>query len=123
MRIRTVYFKVSDVVVAAAFWGKILQIKPHKNFDDWYEFWCGNIRLGLLRNDFDDVVQGSGCVPVFEFEDHILTEYITRAKEAGAVVVVDGLDDPNLKSIVFRDPFGHEFELSRFHDDSLPSCG
>ena len=116
MKIRTLYFKVKDLKAAAQFWEDLLQIKPHKYFDRWAEFWCGNIRLGLLLNDFNDEFQGSGCVPVFEFEDGVLQEYIKRAKKLGATVVIDGLDNPNMKSIAFRDPFGHEFELSRFHD-------
>jgi catechol 2,3-dioxygenase-like lactoylglutathione lyase family enzyme len=116
MKIRTLYFKVKDLEGATRFWEGLLQTKPHKNFDTWREFWCGNIRLGLLLNDFNDPFQGSGCVPVFEFDDAVLPGYIARAKEFGATVLVDGLDDPNLQSIVFRDPFGHEFELSKFHD-------
>lgn len=116
VKIRTLYFKVKDIEQASVFWEKLLDIKPHKRFDRWHEFWCGNIRLGLLANDFGDAFQGSGCVPVFEFEDDILPTYIERAKKLGAVVVVDGLENPKLKSIVFRDPSGHEFELSRFHD-------
>ena len=116
MKIRTLYFKVKDIKAAAAFWEELLQTKPHKYFERWAEFWCGNIRLGLLLNDFNDTFQGSGCVPVFELEDDVLALYITRAKKLGAKVVLDGLDNPQLKSIVFRDPFGHEFELSKFHD-------
>lgn len=116
MKIRTLYFKVKDIKAAASFWEELLQIKPHKYFEHWVEFWCGNIRLGLLSNDFNDEVQGSGCVPVFEFEDSALQEYIVRARKLGAKVILDGLDNPEIRSIVFCDPFGHEFELSRFHD-------
>jgi catechol 2,3-dioxygenase-like lactoylglutathione lyase family enzyme len=116
MKIRTVYFKVPDVAKAAAFWSGLLQVKPHKDFDSWKEINCNNIRLGFLLNDFGDKFSGSGCVPVFEFEDAALPAYIERAKALGATVIVDGLDDPNMKSIAFRDPMGHEFELSRFHD-------
>mgnify|MGYP003394344894 CR=1 FL=1 len=116
MKIRTIYFKVSDLGAAAHFWSGLLEIQPHKDFDEWKEFWCGNIRLGLLLNTFGDQYSGSGCVPVFEFEDTHLQGYIARAKSLGATVLLDGLDDPNLKSIVFRCPSGHEFELSRFHD-------
>ena len=116
MKIRTLYFKVKDIEGATQFWEQLLQIRPHKSFERWREFWCGTIRLGLLLNDFNDPFQGSGCVPVFEFEDNVLREYIARAKKLGAEVVLDGLENPQLKSIVFRDPFGHEFELSKFHD-------
>ena len=116
MKIRTLYFKVPDVVKAAAFWSAVLQVKPHKDFEKWKEISCGNIRLGLLLNDFGDKFSGSGCIPVFEFSDADLPGYIARAKAEGAEVVIDGLDDPNKKSICFRDPFGHEFEFSKFHD-------
>lgn len=116
MKIRTLYFKVDNVAEAAGFWSALLQVKPHKDFESWKEIHCGNIRLGFLKNDFGDKFSGSGCVPVFEFPDDTLPAYIARARELGAAVIVDGLDDPNMKSIAFRDPFGHEFELSKFHD-------
>jgi catechol 2,3-dioxygenase-like lactoylglutathione lyase family enzyme len=116
MKIRTLYFKVNDVAKAAAFWSELLQVKPHKDFEKWKEISCNNIRLGFLLNDFGDKFQGSGCIPVFEFPDAELPDYIGRAKTLGAEVIIDNLDDPNMKSIAFRDPFGHEFELSKFHD-------
>jgi hypothetical protein len=116
LRIRTLYLKVNDLKGASLFWGNLLQIKPHKCFDTWHEFRCENINLGLLLNDFGDVVQGSGCVPVFEFADAALPTYINRAIQLGATLILDGLEDPTIRSIVLRDPFGHEFELSKFHD-------
>lgn len=115
MKIRTIYFKVRDVRAAGSFWQSLLDVKPHKDTDHWIEFWCGNIRLGLLQQEQNDPFSGSGCVPVFEFEDKDLPGYIARAKELGAEVIVDGLENPKLLSVVFRDPFGHEFELSKFH--------
>lgn len=116
MKIRTLYFKVADTAKAAAFWSELLGVAPHKDFEKWKEISCGNIRLGFLLNDFGDAFSGSGCVPVFEFGDAELPAYVARAKALGAEVLVDRLDDPNMKSIAFRDPFGHEFELSKFHD-------
>jgi catechol 2,3-dioxygenase-like lactoylglutathione lyase family enzyme len=116
MKIRTIYFKSPDVAKAAGFWSALLGVKPHKDFETWKEISCNNIRLGFLRLEAGDGFTGSGCVPVFEFADAELPAYIERAKALGAAVIVDGLDDPNMKSIAFRDPFGHEFELSRFHD-------
>ncbi len=41
---------------------------------------------------------------------------LAKLKNLGATVIVNGLNDPNLLSIVFADPWGNEFELSRFHD-------
>lgn len=116
MKIRTIYFKVKDMEKAVAFWKGFLGIEPHKQFDEWHEFMAGNVRLGLLLNDFEDKFSGCNCVPVFEFTDDELDTYIQRAKELGAKVVLDGLNDPNLLSVVFADPFGNEFEVSKFHD-------
>lgn len=75
-----------------------------------------NIRLGLLLNDFGDQYSGSNCVPVFEFSDEEVMKYVEKAKSLGATVIKEGLDDPNLKSVVFADPFVNEFEVSKFHD-------
>ena len=43
----------------------------------------------------------------------IYTAFIERAKSLGASVVIDGLDDPKMHSIVLAAPSGHEFELCR----------
>ena len=101
---------------AVEFWQGFLGIEPHKKFDEWHEFMAGNVRLGLLLNTFEDKFSGCNCVPVFEFGDNELNMYIERAKKLGAKVIFDGLNDPNLLSIVFADPFGNEFEVSKFHD-------
>jgi predicted enzyme related to lactoylglutathione lyase len=114
MKIRTIYFKVTDIPKAAKFWETVLQLKPHKTFDSWHEFMCGNVRLGLLL--CDDKTSGANCVPVFEFTETELPAYIERAKAAGAKVLIDGFNDPNMKSFAMADPWGNEFELSKFHD-------
>lgn len=116
MKIRTVYLKVSDMKKAAKFWQSLLEVKPHKKSKNWHEFMIGNLRLGLLLNDFGDKFSGSNCVLVFEFSDKELPKYIEKAKKLGAKVVMDGLNDSNMKSILFADPFGNEFEFSKFHD-------
>lgn len=115
MKIRTIYFKVTDMPKAVAFWRAFLEVEPHKKFESWHEFMTDNIRLGLLLNDFGDQYSGSNCVPVFEFADDEVVQYVERAKSLGAEVIKDGLDDPDLLSVVFRDPFGNEFEISKFH--------
>ena len=115
-KIRTIYFKVQKMEPVVQFWKTVLQVEPHKTFSNWHEFMCSHVRLGLLLNDFGDTFSGCNCVPVFEFEDHELLSYIERAKVAGADVILNGLDDPRLKSVVLRDPFGNEFEFSKFHD-------
>jgi len=78
-------------------------------------FMTENIRLGLLLNDFNDKYTGSNCVPVFELPDDEVMQYVDRAKQLGATVIEDGLNDPELLSVVFADPFGNEFEVSKFH--------
>lgn len=116
MKIRTIYFKVSDMQKAVAFWQSFLGIKPHKTFDQWHEFMVNGLRLGLLLNDFGDQFSGSNCVPVFEFKDDEVLAWIEKAKSLGAQVIVNGLSDPKLQSVVFKDPFQNEFEVSKFHD-------
>ncbi|MDE1153209.1 MAG: VOC family protein [Micavibrio sp.] len=116
MKIRTVYFKVSDIERASAFWSGFLGLEPHKTFEIWHEFVVNGTRLGLLLNDMGDGFTGSGCVPVFEFPDDEIPAYIARAKSLGATVVADGLEDANMRSIVFATPDGHEFEITKHHD-------
>jgi hypothetical protein len=43
-------------------------------------------------------------------------EFIERAKNLGATIVLDALHDENIKGVIFRDPFGNEFEVTRFYD-------
>ncbi len=115
IKIRTVYFKVSDMQAAINFWSSLLELNPRKSGPKYSEFAASNINLGLVLNDFGDKFQGANCVPVFEFADDELDSYIRKAKNLGGQVIVDGLNDPNLLSIVFADPCGNEFELSKFH--------
>jgi catechol 2,3-dioxygenase-like lactoylglutathione lyase family enzyme len=116
MKLRTVYLKVGNMNEAAAFWQQVLERAPQRQSPKWTEFLIGDVRLGLLLNDFGDDFDGSGAVPVFEFEKDALLAFLDRAKANGAKVVVDGLDDPNMKSIVLRSPDGHEFELCTCHE-------
>ncbi len=53
MKIRTIYFKSNDIAALCNFWSKLLQVDPHKGFEDWKEIWCGNIRLGFVKLDED----------------------------------------------------------------------
>lgn len=116
MKIRTIYLKVTDMKKAVDFWKEFLEIEPHKASPKWHEFIVGNLRFGLLLNDFGDKYAGSNCVPVFEFRDKEILKYIKKAKSLGAKVIVDGLKNPNLLSVVFIDTLGNEFEVSKFHD-------
>ncbi len=114
LKIRTIYFSSVDPQALCDFWSALLERKPHKNSDDWKELMCDNIRLGFLK--LDEPHSGSNCVPVFEFDDADLDSYFQRAKALGAELLIDGRDDPNLLSVVMRDPQGNTFELSKFHD-------
>ena len=115
MKIRTAYFKVTDMTGAVGFWSALLQRQPVKQSERWSEFLIGETRLGLLLNDFGETLRGSGCVPVFEFDASELAAVIERAQALGATVVLDGLTDPRMKAIVLAGPGGHEFELCAGH--------
>ncbi|MCA8029758.1 VOC family protein [Burkholderia cepacia] len=116
MKLRTVYLKVSDMETSASFWERLLGYAPLKRSGKWTEFMIGTNRLGLLLNDFGDEIKGSGSVPVFEFEEKALHEFVKRATENGASIVMDGLKIESMKSIVLSSPDGHEFELCMCRD-------
>ncbi|MBV8657236.1 MAG: VOC family protein [Burkholderiales bacterium] len=113
MRIRTVYTKVTDMDNTVGFWSSLLQAAPAKHTPHWSEFQLDGIRLGFLLNDFDETLVGNRCVPVFEFGADDLAGFVARACALGATVVIDGLDNPAMNSIVLADPTGQEFELCR----------
>jgi catechol 2,3-dioxygenase-like lactoylglutathione lyase family enzyme len=115
VKLRTVYLKVSDMETSISFWQRLFGYEPLKRSDKWAEFAVGANRIGLLLNDFGDEFKGSGSVPVFEFEENALHEFLKRATENGASVVMDGLKVESMKSIVLSSPDGHEFELCMCH--------
>jgi catechol 2,3-dioxygenase-like lactoylglutathione lyase family enzyme len=115
MKLRTVYLKVNDMEKSVSFWQQVLESVPHRKSSKWTEFMLGDIRLGLLLNDFGDEFNGSGSVPVFEFDNEALLAFLSRAQVNGATVVLDGLADEAMKSIVLCSPDGHEFELCTCH--------
>jgi hypothetical protein len=104
------------MMAAVEFWRHFLKIEPVKQFDKYSEFKLSNINLGLVLNDFGDNFTGANCSVVFEFGDDEVLEFIERAKTLGATVVLDALDDENIKGVILRDLFGNEFEVTRFHD-------
>jgi hypothetical protein len=117
MKIRTVYFKVSDMDGAVRFWQGFLQQTPLKRSTYWSEFKCSNINLGLLWEEGFQVVKAqANFIPVFEFQETELEGMKTRALKLGASVLVDIADHPDKKSYVLLDPFGNEFEVTKFHD-------
>ena len=113
MRIRSVYFKVKEMSPAVGFWRSLLQQEPIKESSHWSEFKVGEVRLGFLLNDFGEEISGNSSVPVIELEPSELPAFIERAKSHGATVVLDGLDNPKMNSIVLAAPFGQEFELCK----------
>lgn len=117
MKIRTVYFKVSNMEKAIMFWSGFLSNEPHKRSQYWSEFKCSNINLGLLwTEDFTPGSDQCNFVPVFEFLDAQLEDQKDKALSLGAKVLVDIKNHPDKKSYVLIDPNGHEFEITRYHD-------
>jgi hypothetical protein len=117
MKIRTVYFKTTDLAKAIIFWQDFLSVGPNRKSTQWTEFKVGETRVALLLNNFGDTYTGSSCVPVFEFlTEDALGESIKKAKELRAEVVLDSLGNQNMQSIVLNDFVGNEFELTRYHD-------
>ena len=117
MKIRTIYFKVPDINKACEFWQSFLGIEPHKSSASWIEFKLDNLNFSLLKLDHFQIGKDqANCVPVFEFADSTFEDYVRKAKSIGAHVVFDIKEHPDGKSYVFTDPFGNEFEVTRFHD-------
>jgi hypothetical protein len=111
MRVRSTYFKVLDMDAEVAFWRALLQSEPIKASAHWSEFMVNGTRIGFLLNDFDEQLAGCSSVPVLEVDHGEMTATIARAQQAGATVVLDGLNNPKMNSIVLASPGGHEFEL------------
>ena len=111
MRVRSNYFKVTHMPSEVAFWSSLLQAEPIKSGTHWSEFMVGSTRIGFLLNDFGDTLEGCSSVPVLEVDDGAMEATVARAKAAGATVVLDGLSNPKMNSIVLASPGGHEFEL------------
>ena len=116
MKIRTIYFKVSQMETAVSFWSAFLQIVPHKNSDEWVEFRCGDVNFALLKMSGCTLAKDLGnCVPVFEYAYDELEEAKASALLLGATIVIDIADHPDGISYVLVDPLGNEFEITRMH--------
>jgi catechol 2,3-dioxygenase-like lactoylglutathione lyase family enzyme len=115
MKIRTIYQKVKNMEAARTFWESFFGLKPSKNSTNWCQFNLENINFALLLDVFDDEVKGSNAVPVFELLENEIVKYVKKAEALGCVVVIDGLENPDMQSIVLKDPAGNEFEISKFH--------
>ena len=117
MKIRSSYFKIKDMEAEVTFWRSLLQIEPAKSSAHWSEFMVGSVRIGFLLNDFGEELIGCSCVPVLEVEVGAMASIVERARSAGATVVLDGLKNPKMNSIVMASPGGHEFELCNCKDE------
>ena len=117
MKIRTAYFKTPNMEESVNFWGKVLAIEPHKKSEYWSEFKCDNINFGLLKMDgFEVGKDKSNFVPVFEVSEDEFEAVVSRVRSLNPDIIVDLNDHPDGKSYVFADPFGHEFEVTKFSD-------
>jgi Glyoxalase-like domain len=94
-----------------SFWRALLDLEPIKETSHWSEFMIAGQRIGFLLNDFGEELVGCSSVPVLEVDEGAMEATVARAKNAGAVVVLDGLSNPKMNSIVLASPGGHEFEL------------
>lgn len=118
IRARTFYYKVLDMKAVVAWWKNFLQIDPHKSFDEYSEFKLNDFRIGFVLNSFDDKHEGNRGTIMFECEtEDVLKSYIQRAQDSAAVLVSDNLVDPDLRSMIFTDPFGNEFEIGNLNHD------
>jgi hypothetical protein len=115
MKIRTIYQKVQNPETAKVFWSAFLELQPSQSSSHWCSFQLENLNLAFLLNDFGDDLKGSNTVPVFELAEGDIEKSVLKAKSLGAVVVLDGLNDPKMKSVVLKDPSGNEFEISKPH--------
>lgn len=112
MKIKTLYLKVDDLASATQFWRQFLEVDPIKKGGDCQEFPLENICLTLLRNPGDSI-SSSNVIPVFECSEEEIMDYIELAKELGARIIDNCLDDIALQTVVMEDPSGNEFELSK----------
>jgi hypothetical protein len=55
-------------------------------------------------------------IPAFEFDVPTSHTFLNRAKAGGATVVLDGLNDETVKSLVIVSQDGDEFELCASDD-------
>ncbi len=115
-RIRDVYFKVRDLEKSREFYKSLFGMEPYKSGNTQCKFKLGNSHFTLQLDRSHEHWSGTNCVPVFEFYDTEIMDYIKRAKELGAQVVIDALFDEKILSILFKDPFGNQFEISKMHD-------
>ena len=103
--------------VSLQYWESVLKTKPHKRSDFWSEFRCDNINLGFLKmKGFEVQKDQSNSVPVFEIPEAEFDSTISRIKLLNTRIILDINHHPDKMSYIFADPFGHEFEVTKFRD-------
>jgi hypothetical protein len=118
IRARTFYYKVSDMEQVVDWWSKFLELEPHKSGSDYSEFKSNDFSIGFVLNSYGDVFSGNRGALMLECDTpESLSAYIERAKLLKAEIIADNLADPQLKSIVFADPLGNEFEIGNLGHD------
>jgi len=116
-RVRSIYLKVRNMDAAREFYSEFLGIAPKKDGNVWCEFPMGNMNFVLsLDQSKGKGESGGGFVPIFEFADNEIYRYAQKAKSLGAVIIADSISEGHGQTILMRDPFGNEFEISRQHD-------
>lgn len=116
-KIRTIYIKSRDISKLKTFYSKLFDIKPklEKDTDEWVEFDFGNINLSFLPLPAEDgEINGSNCVPVFEFNESQVMELKKKVVECGGKILLEDYD--GAISAVCCDIEGNEFEITTFHD-------
>jgi len=117
-RVRSIYLKVKNMDAAREFYSEFLGIPPKKDGNVWCEFPMGNMNFALSLDQSKGKTSGvgGGFVPIFEFADNEIYRYAHKAKSLGATIIVDSISEGRGQTILMRDPFGNEFEISRQHD-------
>jgi predicted enzyme related to lactoylglutathione lyase len=105
--IQSVFFYVSDMECAIAFYEGLLGLQVLERGDEWSALECGGIRLGLHRSDAVPT-GGSGAVVSFRVADAAAA--VERLRTAGADVG-EVHEEPFGLLVHLEDPDGHSLRL------------
>ena len=96
-----------NITLSAAGVRAALQREPSVSGESWSAFQLEAGSIGLLLDEERPLQSSSTSVPVLTVPDVDLDSYIARMQQAGAQVVLQGLQD----RILLASPNGHEIEL------------
>jgi len=113
MKLRAITLRVRDIETAVSFWQRLLNAAPRRRSSTHIDLRANGFELVLLADA--DATPGA-ALPVFEYSDIEFSHYLDKARQLGATEVEDLLNDPARRSVVFADPEGNQFEISRLHD-------